>query len=347
MLAAVLHGANDLRVEEVAEPTAGAGQVKIRVSACGICGSDLHLLRGAGWTGDNPHPPFVIGHEFAGTVVEAGRGVASRVSVGDAVSVRPLVACGACAACNAGLPNVCVHVRFYGVSSDLAGGMAEFVVVDAENIHPLPAGLSPAKAAIAEPLAVGVHAARRGLEQGGDSAVILGAGPIGVAIFLALRGLGLTDISIVEPSAARREAIRGLGANAVIDPSEVDVRDQIRTLTSGRGADVCFDAAGIPQTFTDAQRLTTRRGRVVLVAGYEQPVTFDPYLMLSTEQVITASLAYTGEDFERAIETVADLDDVSHWVKTLDIHNVISGFERLSQQRDVKLLVTPWPKDDG
>lgn len=340
MLAAVLHGPNDLRVEEVPEPNLGAGQVKIRVAACGICGSDLHLLRGAGWAGDSSRPPLVIGHEFAGTVVEAGRGV-GRVSTGDAVSVRPLVACGDCAACKDGFANVCARVRFYGVSTGLAGGMAEFVVVDAENVHGLPAGLSPAKAALAEPLAVGVHAARRGLEQGGETAVILGGGPIGVAIFLSLRDLGLSDAFVVEPSATRREAIRGLGADVVIDPTEVDVRDQISTLTGGRGADICFDAAGAPQTFTDAQRVTARRGRIVLVAGYEQPVTFDPYLMLSTERVMTAALAYTSEDFERAIATVSDLDDVSHWVSTLDLRDAISGFQRLSEQRDVKLLVTP------
>lgn len=340
MLAAVLHGPNDLRVEDTAEPTTGPGQVKIRVAACGICGSDLHLLRGAGWRGDSSRPPLVVGHEFAGTVVESGPGV-GRVSIGDPVSVRPLVACGDCAACKDGFVNVCARLQFYGVSPGLAGGMAEYVVVDADNVHRLPAGLSPAKAALAEPLAVGVHAARRGLEHGGDTAVILGGGPIGIAIFLALRGMGSTDVFVVEPSEARRDAIRGLGAEIVLDPFEVDIRDELRALTGGRGVDLCFDAAGLPQTFTDGQRVTARRGRVVIVAGYEQPVTFDPYITLSTEQVITAALAYTREDFERAIGTVADLDNTSKWVNTLDIRDVINGFQRLSEQRDVKLLVLP------
>jgi (R,R)-butanediol dehydrogenase / meso-butanediol dehydrogenase / diacetyl reductase len=340
VLAAVLHGPEDLRVEDIAEPAVGAGQAKVQVAACGICGSDLHLFRGAGWKGDSPRPPFVIGHEFAGTVVETGRG-AGNISVGDAVSVRPLVACGECPACANGFANVCVRLRFYGVSPDLAGGMAQFAVVDAGNLHRLPAGLSPAKAALAEPIAVGMHAARRGLEQGGETAVVLGGGPIGIAIFLALSALGLRDVYIVEPSDTRRDAICALGADVVIDPSNTNVVEKIRTLTGGVGADITFDAAGVPQTFTDAQRMAARRGRIVIVAGYEKPVTFDPFLTLSTEQLITAALAYTREDFEMAIATVADLGDVSGWVTTLDIRDVSSGFRRLSEQRGVKLLVSP------
>lgn len=337
MRAAVLHGPYDLRIEEVAEPSPKAGEVKVRVAACGICGSDLHLFRGAGL---KVRSPLVIGHEFGGTVVETGPHV-TNVAVGDAVAVRPLVACGSCAACEVGLANVCVRLRFYGVSPDLPGGMADYVVVAADKIHRLPVELSMGRAALVEPVAVGVHAARRGIEDGGQSAVVLGGGPIGIAIFLSLQALGVSDIFVIEPSPVRRAALSDLGASVVLDPAVGDLRDEIRGLTGGRGADICFDAAGVPQTFTDSQRLAARRGRIVIVAAYEKPVAFDPYFNLSTEQLITAALGYTESDFDLAIEIVAALPERDGWVTDVNLSDTVAAFDLLSDQRAIKILVRP------
>jgi (R,R)-butanediol dehydrogenase/meso-butanediol dehydrogenase/diacetyl reductase len=340
MRAAVLHGPHDLRIEGVDERSPRAGEVKIRVAACGICGSDLHLWRGT--SAPQPDGPFVIGHEFAGTVVEVGEGV-TRVAVDEVVAVRPLIECGSCNACAEGIPSVCTRLRFYGVTPGLAGGMAEYATVTADKVHRLPAGVTPINGALVEPLAVGFHAAMRGLEGGGQSVAIFGGGPIGLAIFLSLRGLGVANVYVVEPSEIRREAIRRAGASVVIDPLGSDVRDEIHGLTNGRGVDVSFDAAGKPRTFLEAQRVAAPHGRVVVVAGYEEPVQFDPSLVVSTEITITGAFAYTPDDFESAIRLVEQLgSSADAWVTRIALGDIVDqGFQAVAKQSVVKVLVVP------
>ncbi|MGE3447528.1 MAG: alcohol dehydrogenase catalytic domain-containing protein [Microbacteriaceae bacterium] len=347
MRAAVLYGPGDLRVAEVADPTPGPGELKVQVAACGICGTDLHLYRGAGLRQPSHHSPFVIGHEFAGTVLEVGAGV--ETPAGTPVAVRPLVACGACPACAAGHPNVCVRLRFHGVSPDLPGGMAEFAVVRADMVHVLPTSITADHAALVEPLSVGLHAVRQGLaplagaDPSGVTAAVFGAGPIGIAIFLCLRALGVGEISVVEPSEMRRAAIAQLGAATVIDPTAADVRDEIRRRTGGAGADVVFETAGKARAFTDAERVTARRGRLVIVATYEEPVSFDPFFTVSTERTITGALGYRRADFDDVIALFPDLRrGLDAWVTTIDLADIVAeGFEALGAQRAMKLLVRP------
>ncbi len=294
MRAAVLHGVEDLRVKDVPEPSPGPLDVKVKVCACGICGSDLHLYRGVGLRQSKAPQPVILGHEFSGHVVEVGSDVVSH-QVGQAVAVRPTVSCGACGACAAGAENVCRALRFYGVTPPLDGGMSEYAVVPAANVHALPPGLDVTIAALTEPLAVGHHAVRRGAVRAEHTVVVYGGGPIGLGIVLGLRAAGATEVLLVEPSAVRREAAAALGATREAwDPATTDVRAEVKRLTDGRGADVVFESSGHPAAFTDAQRVAARQARVVIVAAYEQPVAFDPYFLLSTEQrVITRTCGCT------------------------------------------------------
>jgi len=336
----MFYGVEDVRVEDVAEPAPGPGEVKIKVAACGICGSDLHLYRGAGLRHGPVFEPFVLGHEFSGHVVDVGDAV-TNVGVGDRVAVRPTVSCGQCGACLAGAPNVCRALRFYGVTPTLDGGMGEYVVVGADNAHPLPAGIDLLDGALAEPLAVGLHAVRRSGATDASAVAIYGAGPIGISIFLNLRATGVQSIFVVEPSPVRREAISGLGADVALDPGSTDVRAEIHRLTAGRGVDVCFESAGQPVTFAAAQRVTARQGRIVIVAAYEQPVDFDPFFLLSTEQTLTAALAYTSADFDAVLELMAaGAYPLTGWVEHLVLDDIVrGGFDALRDQRATKLLV--------
>lgn len=343
MRAAVLHGIEDLRVEDVPEPSPGPLEVKVRVAACGICGSDLHLFRGAGLRQATTPQPLVLGHEFSGYVVEVGADVVSH-QVGDTVAVRPTVSCGACGACAAGAENVCRGLRFYGVTPPLNGGMAEYAVVPAANLHPLPPGLDVATAALAEPLAVGHHAVRRGAAQREHTVVVYGGGPIGIGVVLGLRAAGVGEVFLVEPSAVRRKAAAALGATRdAWDPAATDVRAEVQRLTDGRGADVVFESSGHPAAFTDAQRVAARQGRVVIVAAYEQPVSFDPFFLLSTEQTLTAALAYTPAEFGEVLTLMASgVYPLNGWVESIDLADVLgAGFDAVGQQRSTKVLVRP------
>jgi (R,R)-butanediol dehydrogenase/meso-butanediol dehydrogenase/diacetyl reductase len=341
--AAVLHGVEDLRLEDVPEPSPGPLDVKVKVSACGICGSDLHLYRGAGLRQSATPQPLVLGHEFSGHIVEVGADVVTR-HVGDAVAVRPTVSCGVCGACAAGAENVCRALRFYGVTPPLDGGMSEYAVVPAANVHLLPPGLDVATAALTEPLAVGHHAVGRGAVQKDHTVVVYGAGPIGIGIVLGLRAAGVTGVFLVEPSALRREAAMALGAaRDAWDPTTTDIRAEVQRLTDGRGADVVFESSGHPAAFTDAQRVGARQARVVIVAAYETPVDFNPYFLLSTELVLTAALAYTPAEFDEVLLLMASgAYPLDGWVESINLSDVlVGGFDAVSQQRSTKVLVRP------
>jgi len=341
--AAVLHGVEDLRVEDVPQPSPGLLEVKVKVAACGICGSDLHLFRGAGLRRSSPPEPLVLGHEFSGQVVDIGSDVLD-VQVGDAVAIRPTVSCGTCGACAAGAENVCRFLRFYGVTPPLDGGMAEYAVVPAANVHALPPGLDVALGALAEPLAVGHHAVRRGRVDTQHTVVVYGGGPIGISIVLGLRSIGVNEVFLVEPSAQRRRAAVALGATREAwDPATCDVRAEVQRLTGGRGADIVFESSGHPAAFADAQRVAARQARIVIVAAYEQPVAFDPYFLLSTEQTLTAALAYTPAEFEEVLELMASgAYPLEGWVTSIDLADILSGgFNAVSHQRSTKVLVRP------
>ena len=343
MRAAVLHGKDDLRVEELPEPSPGPGDVKVHVSGCGICGSDLHLVRGAGLRRSGPPHPLVLGHEFAGTVVAVGSEVV-RHQVGATVAVRPTVSCGVCGACTSGRENVCRALRFFGVTPPLDGGMSEYAVVPEGNAHALPAGLDVVSAALAEPLAVGHHAVRRGAARPEDTVVVYGGGPIGISIVVGLRAAGIDTVLLVEPSPVRRDAAAALGGTREAwDPVHTDVRAEVLRRTGGRGADVVFETSGHPTAFTDAQRVAARQARIVIVAAYEQPVAFDPYFLLSTEQSLTAALAYTPAEFDEVLTLMAaGAYPLDGWVKSVALEDVLlGGFDAVDQQRATKVLVRP------
>lgn len=342
MLAARLHGPRDLRIDEVEEPTPGRGETKIRVEFCGICGSDLHLYHGDGLPAGESIPQ-IIGHEFSGTVIEVGGGSDAGL-MGARVVVRPTVSCGECWPCRAGMSNVCRSLRFYGVSPLLPGGMAQYVVVDASHVHRLPESVSLLDGALVEPLAVGQRAVNRGAVPASGAATVFGAGPIGLSVVLGLQSAGVERIFVVEPAATRRETLAELAGVEVIDPAGLRIHAEILRRTDGRGVDTTFECAGRPEILPTALRCTARQGKIVLVALYSEPVALEAFYLLSTEQSITASLAYTPEDFAGVIQNLGNgrypTDD---WVRTVGLGEIQEqGFDALEHQNDTKILVRPW-----
>ncbi|MGW9156008.1 MULTISPECIES: 2,3-butanediol dehydrogenase [unclassified Microbacterium] len=346
MKAALFHAKEDLRIEEVPEPTPGPGQVKLRNAYAGICGSDLHVYyspEAAGLDLEHPHPvtgatlPQILGHEFSGTVVELGEGV-SDVAVGDRVAVWPIYYCGECPACRRGMFNACQKIGFHGLSSD-GGGMAEFTTVDATKLHVLPENVDLRMGALVEPMSVAWHAVSRSGVEAGGTALIAGAGPIGIGVWFALRARGVERVLVSEPSAERRAIIAALGAT-VVDPVNEDLAAAVATLTDGDGVDVAFDAAGVGAAISSSLASLVPGGRVVVVAIHERTMDFLPTQLVMAETEIAGALAYLPEDFDAVIEAMSrGVYDTTGWVQETPLENVVDAIHALRGGAGAKILV--------
>ena len=351
MKAARFHGRGDVRIEDIADPHPGPGQVQVAVEWCGICGTDLHeFLDGPIFTPtpDAPHPltggavPVTLGHEFSGVIAEVGSGVTG-LSEGQRVVVEPYDVCGTCSACRDGRYNVCRQLGFIGLDGD-QGGFAERMVVDQRWVHPID-GLTTEQGALVEPLAVGYHATKlAGLPRGGTAAVF-GSGPIGLVTAAALRATGAGQVIVVEPAEARKAKAPGAGADHVLDPTEVDVPEAIRELTDGRGADVTFECAGIDQVLASAVASTRPGGTCVNVAIWGHPATFDVNSLVFSEVNLIGSLAYANRHAEVIDLIRSGVVDVDQFITgRIALDDIVEqGFRELIDHKEsnVKILVHP------
>lgn len=351
MKAAVFYGPRDVRLEDVAEPEIRPGSVKVKVSWCGICGTDMHeYLAGPIFIppAGSPHPitgetlPLTLGHEFAGEVVEVADDV-DTVATGDRVAIQPFYRCDECASCRRGLYNMCEKLAVYGLMGG-GGGMSEFAVTPSYMIHQLPDGLTSEQGALVEPIAVGLRAVRRAGFREGQSAVVFGAGPIGAVTVQCLRALGAGQIMVAEVAEARKNKALEIGADAVIDPTEEDVVEKVRELTGGEGAEHSFDAAGIPETLQTALGATRKGGTVTIVSIWEAPVQINPNDIVLSELNVIGIIGYTPEDFADTIAMLKDGQIETEGIITerIPLSDVVQGgFEELVDHKDrhVKILV--------
>jgi (R,R)-butanediol dehydrogenase/meso-butanediol dehydrogenase/diacetyl reductase len=346
MKAAVYYGPNKLDVTDVPEPQPTPGTVKVKVGYNGICGTDLHeYYAGPIFVPTEPHPltgqqlPLTMGHEFAGTITAIGAGVTGYAE-GDRVAVEPIYRCGHCEPCRIGNYNICAQIGFHGLMSD--GGMAEYTVVPTNMLHRLPDNVSLELGALVEPMSVAYHAATLGEPRPGRTAMVFGAGPIGIGLWFALRGKGVDDVFVVEPSPTRRAAIEGLGART-LDPGSLDVPAFIADHTGGRGADAVYDAAGVAPAVQTALACVGARRAMVSVAIYEKPLTTPLLNLVMNESRIQGSLCYTAADFDAVIDLMArGVYDTTGWVTSIPIDDVVDeGFEALHAGTKMKVLVDP------
>ena len=255
-------------------PAPAANEVLIKVKHCGICGSDVHNFL-AGGTGKRMiQYPFVLGHEFAGEIVEAGSGV-KHLKAGDRVCVEPGVGCGECEHCKAGRYNLCEDMRFMSAYPN-RGSMQDYVTFPAKNCFRLPDNLSTVEGALIEPLAVGLHAANRGNVKFGDTVLILGTGCIGIMTVLACKAKNATQIIAVDVFDNRLQKAKELGASHIINSRTEDVAARVAELTGGRMADVVFETAGRPETFVMAAEAVRRGGTLVTVGNISEPTPLKP-----------------------------------------------------------------------
>jgi (R,R)-butanediol dehydrogenase / meso-butanediol dehydrogenase / diacetyl reductase len=327
MKAAVMQGLHvPLIVETLPDPTPQAGEVVVKVGRCGICGSDLHMtedpIYGMG-AGD------VLGHEFAGEVVALGKGVEG-LSSGDLVSVIPLASCGACAACRGGDLAGCAVFALQG------GGYAEYAVTRPNQCIKLPTSASMADGAIIEPLAVALHGVNMaGLKQG-DRVLILGAGPIGLAVAFWARRAGASDIIIQDITDHQRDRAVRMGANGFATEPEDPLID-------GK-ADIVFECVGIPGLIAQAVGQVRRRGTILLLGLCTRPDTFNSFAMLSKEVRLITSAFFTRAEYEAALDALdAGAAEPRLLVTdTITLADTPARFEALrTRTHDCKVLIAP------
>lgn len=352
MKAALWYGKNDVRVEEIAEPKIVKGSVKIKVEWCGICGSDLHEYLGGPIfiPVGQPHPlsgntaPVVLGHEFSGEIVEIGEGV-TKFNVGDRVAVEPIVACGKCAACREGKYNLCSSLGFHGLCGS-GGGFAEYTVFPEEFVHKIPDNMSYEQAALIEPMAVALHSIRMANFKTGDTAIVLGSGPIGLATIECLKAAGAKLVVVLQRKSIRQEYAKKAGADVVLDPNEVNIIEEVKKLTNGVGVDAAFETTGAKIGFNTGLECLKFEGTMVITSIWEGETSFNPNVLVFTEKKIVGTIAYRHE-FPATIAQMSDgrIKAEGYITKRISLDDIVEeGFGALTgpeKKSHVKILVTP------
>jgi 2-desacetyl-2-hydroxyethyl bacteriochlorophyllide A dehydrogenase len=297
MKAAVFHGlGKGLTIEDRPEPRPGASELVLRVKGCGICGSDLHAA---------DLPPglpagTVMGHEFAGEVVEVGADAASTWKVGDRVCALPAIGCGRCSSCLSGDIVACSQLRGTGLGQ-IPGAYAEYVLAGANESLRLPAGVSFREGALVEPLAVGLHAVNVARLQPGERVMVIGAGPIGLAVTAWARFFGARCVIVNERAPGRLSLAQKFGATAVADVAKEDPVT-VFAREAGGPPDVIFECVGAPGLLQQCIGMTRSRGRVIVVGVCMAPDTIFPVMAVVKEIELRFVVAYRRQDFELAIE---------------------------------------------
>ena len=296
MSAVYYEGKSVLSVGDCRTQPPGAGEVRLDVAYCGVCGTDLHIAHGA--MDRRIRVPQVIGHEMSGTIAEIGDGVEG-FRVGEAVVVRPLDSRGETAA-DRGFSHISRNLKFLGI--DAPGALQGSWTVPAFTLHALPPGLGLRLAALAEPLAVACHDVRRSELAAGESAVVIGGGPIGLLISLVARARDVR-VLVVEPDETRRALAEELGF-AALDPAD-DVAAAVAESTDGAGAHVVFEVSGSESGILAATKHAGLRGRVVVVAIFPEPKPVALFDLFWKELELRGARVYEPEDFEVAIQMLA------------------------------------------
>jgi len=299
MRIAQLIAPHQLRLIDGPVPDPGPGEVQVHVDHIGICGSDLHAYS-EGQVGGTPlNFPIVLGHEPAGTVVRAGAGV-SGWERGDRAALEPAIYCYHCEFCRTGHHNVCDNIKFLSAAGE-PGFFREYVNLPVACLLPIPAELSTVNATIVEPLAVIVNSLKFAAVRPGDTAMVLGAGPIGLLTVICLKIAGARRVWAIEPVAARRELAVRSGADAAIDPVAADPVAEIKRETGGRGVDVAIDCAGCGDTINQAIRTVRKAGRVVLTAIPSSAVVPIAVTPMRNKEVTFYNVRRSNQDSETAL----------------------------------------------
>ena len=360
MKAMILRG-TDLVVEDVPTPVPGVGQVLAKVLACGICGSDLHAARymnnmietakssrRRSWYSENPDAGVVMGHEFVAEIVEAGEG-AEDWAPGTRVTSMPILMD----------PTSPTGMQSIGYSPITPGAYAEYVVLSVPLLLRVADHVSNEVAATTEPCAVGLHAVREARMRDNETALVMGAGPIGLMTLTWLKKEGVRYVAVSDPSPERRALAAQYGADRVINPAEEDVAEAMskdlflpkpgREDTSYGGGmvsaapNVVFECVGIPGTLQKAMEMVQIKGRVVVVGVCMQQDTITPLLGINKQISLQFVLGYTGQEYAETLAAFTDgsIDTRAMVTRSVSIDELPETFRALADPKDCKVIVVP------
>jgi 2-desacetyl-2-hydroxyethyl bacteriochlorophyllide A dehydrogenase len=348
MKAAVFEGPEKITIHELPDPVAGPNDIVVKVSECGICGSDLHsYLEGAFIS-----PGQVMGHEFSGPITQVGANVQG-LKIGDRVTAVPLSTCGRCPRCLEGAGHLCETGLASSVAYGLPGAFAEYVrVPDAivgGNIHLIPDNVSYAAAALVEPLAVGLHAAKSANPGPTDTCVVIGLGSIGLNCVQMLKACGAGTVIGVDISPARLKLARELGADIVINGKEVDALATVQEITGigaygvGARADIVIEASGVPSLLADAISMTRAGGKLRIAALYEGVVPIDANQIVQKEMSVAGTFAYRGE-FSQVLQMLSSGQVTAEPLitHTFSLDQAADAFlAQMSKDTSIKVQIAP------
>lgn len=341
----VVNSFDDIAVESVPTPEVGDGEVLVRSTVVGICGSDIHAAHGR-------HPfmslPFWPGHEVVGVTEAVGDGVPADV-VGKRVVIEPNLACGVCDQCRAGRYNICTRLDVFGCQTP--GGLTDRFTIAADRVIPLPDDLDDTWAALVEPLATPVHAVRRAGDLTGKRVVVIGAGPIGLFVAIAALEAGAERVVVADLLDSKRARAERLGAHGSFDPTAPDATEQAVAALGGR-AHVVFDCVSRESTVRLAIDVLDKGGALMTIGVPAGPTTIDLDLVQDRELSITGNLMYVREDVLHAVEILRrrpfPLDEVV--TATFPLDRAAEAFHASDDPEQVKVLVTvgaPGAEADG
>ncbi|HEY92008.1 MAG TPA: zinc-binding dehydrogenase [Dehalococcoidia bacterium] len=338
MKAAVLQGPRKIEIENIPDPEVEPDGVVVKVRASGICGSDLHPYKLS-------ITKMVLGHESSGDVVAVGRNV-SHIHEGDRVAAINIRPCGKCYWCRHERQEICTRLK-WPPSPTMPGAMAEYVSIpftrvgNYDTVVRLPDSLSYEQGATVEPLSIALFSITRAQVQPEDTVVVLGAGMIGLCVAQVLKAIGVSRIIISGRRSKRLELARASGADVVVDAATEDIVPVVKEVTSGAGADVVVECAGVQVTFDQAMRIVRRDGKVVMLGIFEKDVTWSPNIPINRN---TTMIGCLGEDFPGTVDLLATgrADTRPFITHEFPLDRVQEAFEtQLTADGAVKVLVKP------
>ena len=329
---------DELVVTDRPDPEPAAGEVILRVAACGICGSELEAFESR-----NPRrtPPLVMGHEFCGEVEATGGGVSQYVR-GQRVVSHSLVPCGTCVRCRRGDTHLCARRQIFGMNR--AGAFAEYVAVPARCLVPWPEAVPAEAACLAEPLANGIHMVHLTRAWDPDLVLVIGAGPIGLAAQQAFQALTGARVVVGDLSRERVKVAARLGATKTFDPREIAPEELARELTNGEGADVVIDAVGLGLTKRQSLEAARPGGAVVWIGLREDAMELSSYGVTLPERHVMGTYAATQDELSEAVRLMeSGAVDMTSWPEAFPLEQGAEAFRRMlaAKGSDLKAVLVP------
>ena len=292
----VIRKPKTVSIEEVEIPSPGSGEILLKVAYCGICGSDLHAFKGE-------HPfislPATTGHEFSAKIEVLGNNIGN-FEKDQRVTVEPSLVDNTCYNCKIGRYNICENLRVMGCQGD--GAMADYIVVPAEKVIPIPKNLTLRDATLSEPLAVGIHAVKRADILLNKNVLIIGAGMIGLSILVNTIKTGAKNIIVIDPISERLDLAKELGATKLLKANEINIKEKIKEIAPYEGIDVVFECVGIERTIKDAIEIVRKGGKIIVVGVFGEETKLKMAYVQDRELELLGSLMYIRRDFTKAVE---------------------------------------------